>query len=1379
MDKRFSGTSTFLPLPHTTIKTRCNRKASLAIALFSSLLLGGCNEFEPAANNTQASSSPAVSIATTVQTLIDAGHPALTANNAKHASTAPTGEGFTLAITGADITDSRLVAPLTGNITLHGDATITQQMWLQREGPAAFILNANTAQATALLPQVKTATTLSFGWLAVDSEFYVDEQLTSVPLLGNKAPFSVTTRAQSELYSQLTLEIALDAPASQATQLHYQTQNGTALANEDYLATSGSVVFEVGQRSKLITVPLLSDPINANANNEGDEYFKVLLSGSAHNFTGTVHGYGVIYNNSAQDANAPTIANSTVAQNTLMGSAGLQRAYLEYASTGLLLSVTNSCSLGQSASCNQMPLEETGEGWANIAWPNTPATVQSYSVTNITSAPINYAVTIFDGEQTRLITGTAPANQRINVYTAGSDVSISSSSTSSNSSSSSAAIMPTQLKAQVQTNGIAATSLALAFSFDNTIAIDTLTADLNGSRLAANTLLDIPFAQLVSGLNTLQVNASDAQSNSLSRAFHIYFADGETNTFIGDGDSNIFIGREGVDTFTGGDGTNIYVAGSNATTLINGAGQNIFILQDGTAVTTLEAQGDFADSLVMPDISINALRIRQYDENSFYLTSEEQGMSLPHFFTPEGDIQSSIQRFIFADGELSATDIRQRVHAPSINDDNYWGFNGDDTLIDTEGDDNAFGGGGNDTLTVNGLADGGDGDDIINAGTAYGGNGNDTIIASDYADGGEGNDTIQANTAEGGDGDDTLSATGYANGGAGNDLITQANTAEGGDGDDVIHATSPFGGAGNDTLYTLGINAFGGDGDDTLYGNELNNSLFGELGNDVLYGYAGNDSLFAGEGHSTMDGGDGDDELFAAQGDFDDILIGGNGNDMMWGYDGNNTFDGGPGDETFFAGNGNNSIDCGEGIHNIFGNDAGNDTIVCGSGDDTIHLAQGNDDVKAGAGNDQIYASGSFSSATSAEDAHAGNKNILLEDGDDELRLSDGLSCYADGGDGNDLFYASCQQFTVNGGSGNDTLYLSAFFQLSVTGGTGDDEFNIGQNNATPHTTLAGETAFLHYYWAPGDGNDTYQLASMLPDESDEGIADERASERFDNSHFYLGGDITSETITLTQNQYTSLILHYRNPESGAVEMLTFSNWFNLQTGQANGENFKDFQFQDDTVLSTQSINNYFNQFYHRNFDAENRTGLSAEGTPMTTDQIVVSEQSVLIDNENYFVKKDHQFTTNNWTLEFWLLPPPSTTATTPILQWGEMPEGTDGFGLALHNIGEGYEWRLQIGNENSVSVYDAGTLNNPIHIAITQEDQQLQLFVNGRPSNNTLATLLPAETIAPLNLGYFDISNAETAAWYLDELLITQGQSKYSAPFTPERTPTALELDH
>ena len=53
------------------------------------------------------------------------------------------------------------------------------------------------------------------------------------------------------------------------------------------------------------------------------------------------------------------------------------------------------------------------------------------------------------------------------------------------------------------------------------------------------------------------------------------------------------------------------------------------------------------------------------------------------FFAPDGTIQSSLQRFTFADGELNAIDIRRLIHAASAGDDNYWGFNTYDTITDT------------------------------------------------------------------------------------------------------------------------------------------------------------------------------------------------------------------------------------------------------------------------------------------------------------------------------------------------------------------------------------------------------------------------------------------------------------------------------------------------------------------------------------------------------------------------------------------------------------------------------------------------------------------------------------------------------------------------
>ena len=1358
MDKHFFG-SNFLPSAILRIQALRAHRRSLATALISTLLCTACNDFENATNTQSSTSATATTVTATVQGLIAAGHPTLTPDNAKHVSTAPEGTGFTLRIetNASGLTDSRLATELNGNAAVQGENSIDYQTWLQREGPQAFILNANTARATALLPQVKINTALSFGWLAADAQFYVDEASTQVQLLGNAAPFSVTTRAQSELFSEVLLEIALDAPATEATRLYYQTQNGTAIANEDYLAMSGEVVFEVGQLSKIISIPLLNDQNSAAPRNEDDEYFRVLLSGTLAEFTGTVHGYGVIYNSTAQAENSPLMSASTTLQNTLPGTAGEQRAYLTRTVAGLSLSVANRCTLTLQANCTETPIQESGEGWGNIAWPTAPTTVQSYRLTNVTNAPIDYVVTFFDGDTTQQITGTVPANKSINIYTANINAGTANSednNESNNSSSSSAAAIPTELSTELQPKGLDATELTLDFTFDDNIAIGNLTADLNGTGINGNAIetvarLNIPYSQLINGLNILQVSANDEAGNTLSRNIQLYFASDEINTFMGDGDINIFIGQAGTDTFTGGAGTNIYLAGSLRTSYIGGSGENIFILQNGVSVDPFESQGDFIDQILLPGVSINSVLIRQYDEYSFYLDSEEQGFSAPNFFTDAGGIQSSIQRFIFADGELSAADIRQIIHAPSADNDNYWGFNTDDTIIDLEGRDNAFGGDGNDTLTVGGLAEGGAGNDTINADAAYGN-----------------------------EGDDILTATGYANGGAGNDLITAANTGEGGDGDDEVHATSPFGDAGNDILYTTGTNAFGGEGDDIIYGNDLSNDLFGELGNDTLYGYAGDDGLFGGDGNNTLDGGDGDDELFAARGDYDDILIGGNGNDKIWAYDGNNTIDAGPGDETIFIGNGNNFVDCGEGTHEIFANGAGNDTITCGSGDDEIYLDQGNDELSAGAGNDTVYASGPSSNEVTEENFHAGNKDLLLEDGDDELFLSGGLNCHIEGGDGNDTLRASCQQLTIEGGNGSDYLLLSALFQLSVTGGAGDDEINVGINTSAPLFTLDNEIPFIHYYWAPGDGNDTYLLSGTPPSFGDEETTSDIVMQRFNNSHFYLGGDSTLEKITFSQSDYSSLLMHYNNATTGATETLTFNYWFDSQTGQVFGDRFSDFQLSDNSTINTGTLNQYFNRFYHRDFDSTiNSTGLNASGTPMATDQLVVSELSLLVDNQNYTIKREHQFITPDWTLEFWLLPPATMPTVTPILQWGEMPEGEDGFGLALHNNGESHEWRLQIGNENSVSVYDASALDSPVHIAISLENQQLQLFVNGQPSNTTLATVFSTETTAPLNFGYFDTSNAETAAWYLDELLITQETAKYSAPFIPDKSPTVLRF--
>ncbi len=71
----------------------------------------------------------------------------------------------------------------------------------------------------------------------------------------------------------LSLEVRLSLPSNTEVSVHYATVNGSATAGEDYQATSGTLVFAVGETSKIVQVPILPD-----ATPETDETFKLVLS---------------------------------------------------------------------------------------------------------------------------------------------------------------------------------------------------------------------------------------------------------------------------------------------------------------------------------------------------------------------------------------------------------------------------------------------------------------------------------------------------------------------------------------------------------------------------------------------------------------------------------------------------------------------------------------------------------------------------------------------------------------------------------------------------------------------------------------------------------------------------------------------------------------------------------------------------------------------------------------------------------------------------------------------------------------------------------------------------------------------------------------------
>jgi peptidoglycan-N-acetylglucosamine deacetylase len=73
--------------------------------------------------------------------------------------------------------------------------------------------------------------------------------------------------------STVSLTVTLSEPTSRSVSFAYTTANGTAVAGEDYTATSGTLKFSVGQTSKRITVQVKGDDLD-----ESNEKFTLKLS---------------------------------------------------------------------------------------------------------------------------------------------------------------------------------------------------------------------------------------------------------------------------------------------------------------------------------------------------------------------------------------------------------------------------------------------------------------------------------------------------------------------------------------------------------------------------------------------------------------------------------------------------------------------------------------------------------------------------------------------------------------------------------------------------------------------------------------------------------------------------------------------------------------------------------------------------------------------------------------------------------------------------------------------------------------------------------------------------------------------------------------------
>ena len=87
------------------------------------------------------------------------------------------------------------------------------------------------------------------------------------------ATLSVGDQTAVESLGEIVFEISLAGQSAMPVTVEYATANGTANAQEDYEATTGTLTFDPGERSQTITVPLLDDAVH-----EATETFQLELS---------------------------------------------------------------------------------------------------------------------------------------------------------------------------------------------------------------------------------------------------------------------------------------------------------------------------------------------------------------------------------------------------------------------------------------------------------------------------------------------------------------------------------------------------------------------------------------------------------------------------------------------------------------------------------------------------------------------------------------------------------------------------------------------------------------------------------------------------------------------------------------------------------------------------------------------------------------------------------------------------------------------------------------------------------------------------------------------------------------------------------------------
>lgn len=198
-----------------------------------------------------------------------------------------------VSVTGRQFADPNVLLTLDGSVEAAEGAEIVRTLWVQVSGPKVEIPSPLSLRNLILVPDVNTAVQLEFRLVVQDSEGRINSATTSVLVKPVPTFVRVIGGVFNEADGEAIFTIRLNAPNDAPVSLSYVTQNGTATSEEDYIYTTGELVFEPGEVSKQVVVELIDDTLE-----EDNESFSLRVTAINGNATHANVGIAIIRNGS-------------------------------------------------------------------------------------------------------------------------------------------------------------------------------------------------------------------------------------------------------------------------------------------------------------------------------------------------------------------------------------------------------------------------------------------------------------------------------------------------------------------------------------------------------------------------------------------------------------------------------------------------------------------------------------------------------------------------------------------------------------------------------------------------------------------------------------------------------------------------------------------------------------------------------------------------------------------------------------------------------------------------------------------------------------------------------------------------------------------------